>query len=152
MLYKYRYQLGDFNLAIENQLKRLKFIEISKYNQHEQESFDLNYTIANCYVELEKFNLALEYYKTCVEIQNSTSVVVKETDESLYTYEHVGNFYYENENYDLAIDCYNKGLNILQPDNDQDSSIHVADFNYKIGCYYQIQQKTDLFIEYFQKS
>ncbi|CAF2128491.1 unnamed protein product [Rotaria magnacalcarata] len=146
------YQLNEYNLAMENQLEGLKLIEKSNNNEYQQEMFDFNYTIANCFVALEDYDLALIHYIKCVEIEKTANINVMESDESIYMYEHAGNFYYKNKQYDLAMDCYQKGLTILQlqADQDEDVSIDIVEFNYKIGCCYNMQQNMELFIEHFQ--
>ncbi|CAF2566560.1 unnamed protein product [Rotaria sp. Silwood2] len=144
------HQLKEYNLAIENQIEGLFFIKRLNKNQYEQEIFNFNYTIANCYIELEKYDLALIYYTKCVEIEKQCSVDVDDSDASIYMYEIVADSYYKNHQYDLAIDCYEKGLHILQLDNDQQSSIETAQFHYKIGCCYKMQKDSDLFIHHFQ--
>ncbi|CAF4151326.1 unnamed protein product [Rotaria sordida] len=144
------YQLNEYNLTIENQLEGLEFIKKINDNKYQQEIFDFNYRIANCYVELENFDLALVHYRKCVEIEQQTTINVEESDESLYMYECVGNFYYQNKQYDLAIDSYKKGLNILRITDDPESPIDIVKFNYKIGCCYNMQQNMILFIEHFK--
>ncbi|CAF4947867.1 unnamed protein product, partial [Rotaria sp. Silwood1] len=144
------YQLNEYNLAIENQLEGLELIKTTNDNKYQQEIYDFNYRITNCYVELENFDLALIHYRKCVEIEEKTSISVEESDESLYMYECFGNFDYENKQYDSAIDSYKKALNILQTNDDPESSISIVKFNYKIGCCYNMQQNMVLFIEHFK--
>lgn len=144
------YQLDEYNLAIESQLEGLQFIEKSNTNECQQELFDFNYLIGNCYSNLENYDLALVYYIKCNEIEQKTKINIKESEDSIFMYKLTGNFYFKDKQYDLAIDCYKKGLNMLETDEDDDYLFDTIYFNHKLGCCYKIQNKTELFTEHFQ--
>lgn len=145
------YQLNDYKLAIESQFEGLEFIKhLNNYQQYEQEIFDFNYTISNCYVELDQHESALNHYFKCVEIEiNNATINVRDSSESIVMYECAGDSYYKNEQYDLAIDCYRKALNILKEFDDQQVLMDIAEFNYKIGHCYKMQENIDSFIQHF---
>jgi tetratricopeptide (TPR) repeat protein len=83
-----------------------------------------------------------------VELHRIYELVVYFSIERIH--ECVGNSYYNNEQYDVAIDCYKKALNILETCNDQQLSMDTDEFNYKIGLCYKMQENIDLFVNHFQ--
>ncbi|CAF0976894.1 unnamed protein product [Adineta ricciae] len=140
------YELKEYTLAIEKQKEGLSFIRNLNSDQHEQDIFNLTYSIAKCYSELENDDFALTYYRECVEIQKHSSISAEESDDSVYMYEIVADSYCEDYQYDLAIDSYVKGLNILE----QISPTETAQFHYKIGTCYKMKEENDLCIRHFE--